>query len=131
MSGGESFARLSERVCREQGWDLLPGGVRIELPGGRRQVVSFESFEYEDEERLRLTTRIGEFRALSAPRLEVALRANAVLAHGALAIDDDGIVMTATHSLEGIEASELEAALRYLAATADEYEALLFGTDRY
>ena len=54
MTEDESFARLSERVCREQGWELLPGGVRVKLPKGRSQLVDMERYELGGRERLRL-----------------------------------------------------------------------------
>jgi hypothetical protein len=60
-----------------------------------------------------------------------ALRINARLAHGALAVRDDALVMIDTLMLEDADAAEIEASIGYLAETADYYEKVLFGTDEY
>jgi len=125
----ESFARLCERVCQERGWELLPNGVRLVFEDGRQQLVVLETFEHEDALRLRLTTRIGALDALPASQVLAALRANAYLAHGALAAEDDALTMTDTLTLDALDARELEAGLLYLAQVADRYEKQLFGTD--
>jgi hypothetical protein len=56
MSTRESFGQACQRVSEEQGWEVLPSGVRVDLPGGRRQVVSLEFFEFESQELVRLYT---------------------------------------------------------------------------
>jgi hypothetical protein len=129
MSQEESFARICERVCAEQGWELLPTGVRVPLEAGRMQVVDFHVFESGERERVRLSTRIGPLSNVDEPRLEAALRVNAILDHGALAIMDDFVVMIDTLALEDTGADELEATIRFLGATADQAEERLFGTD--
>jgi hypothetical protein len=129
MSGPESFARLSERVCREQGWELLPGGVRVPLAGGRSQIVDMERYELEDRERLRLWTRIGPSETLGIVRMEVALRKNASLERGAFAIRDETLIMTETFALDEMGAEEFESAIRFLAETADGYEKGIYATD--
>jgi hypothetical protein len=125
----ESFARLSERVCREQGWELLAGGVRVPLLGGRSQLVDMERYELAERERLRLWTRIGPSATLGVVRMEVALRKNADLERGAFAIREDTLVMTETFALDEMSADEFEGAVRFLADTADSYEKGIYATD--
>ncbi len=116
-------------MCREQGWELLPGGVRVSLPGGRSQLVDMERYELEARERLRLLTRIGPFAELGVVRMEVALRKNADLERGAFAIREEALVMTETFALDEMGADEFEAAVRFLAEMADSYEKGIFATD--
>lgn len=125
----ESFARLAERVCREQGWELLPGGIRVPLPGGRSQLVDMEHYELGSQARLRFYTRIGPIASLGIVRMEVALRKNASLERGAFAIRDETLVMTETFALRDVAADEIEGAIRFLAETADGYEKAIYATD--
>ena len=125
----ENFGQLCERVCEEQGWELLPAGVRIGFSSGRRQIVSLEFFEFEDQELVRVYTEIGSVDGMSPERLSMALQINGRLAHGALAVRDDRLIMTDTLLLQDADAAEIEATLGYLAETADYYEKTLFGTD--
>jgi len=129
VSTSESFARLSERVCREQGWELLAGGVRVPIVGGRSQLVDIERYDLDQRERLRLFTRIGPFETLGVIRMEVALRKNASLERGAFAIRDEQLVMTETFAVDEVKSDEFEAAVRFLAETADGYEKWIYGTD--
>lgn len=127
----ESFREMCSRVCREQGWELQPNGVRVPLPEGRGQVVALELMEYRDEMLVRLSTVIGRTSELSQARLDVAMRLNAEIPHGAFAIRDGDLVMTDTLFLTDADASGLEASLRYLAETADRNELEIFGTDTH
>lgn len=129
MATRESFGRLCQRVCEQQGWTLLPAGVRVDLPSGRRQLVSLEFFEHDHQELVRLATEIGDADALPTDRLAMALQINARLAHGALAVRDGRLVMIDTLLAAGAGGEELEARLAYLAETADYYEKTLFRTD--
>lgn len=131
MPTKETFARLCERVCREQGWSLLPTGVQIFGPDGRQQVVLLEFFEFEDNDLVRLYSIIGSSDGLGAERLALALQVNARLAHGALAVRDGELVMTDTLLMADANPRVLSAALRYLAETADYYEKIFFGTDEH
>jgi hypothetical protein len=125
------FRGICEQVCQEQGWTLQGNGVRVPLPEDRSQVVELETFEYEDETLVRLTTVIGGAAALSEVRIRAALELNARLPHGAFAVRSGDLVMTETLLLEDADATELEASLRYLAVTADRYEEQLFDTDEH
>jgi len=131
VEGRESFGQVCERVCESQGWDLVPAGVRVQLPGGRRQVVSMEFFDFESQELVRFYTLIGAAERMSSERLALALQINARLAHGALAVRDGELIMTDTHLLKDADSAEIEASIGYLAETADYYEKMLFGTDAH
>ncbi len=131
MSTREAFGKICTRVCEEQGWELLPTGVRVRWPDGRRQLVSLELFEFEEEELVRLSTVIGRASELELERLLSALRVNAILAHGALAVQDEDLVMVDTLMLADANHAEIEASIRYLAKTADGYEKTLFDRDEH
>jgi len=126
----EHFAESCRRVCAERGWKLTPGGIEVRFRDGRQQVVELSFFESGREELVRLHTTIGSIEHLPAVRLTVALRINAELAHGALAVIDDDLVMTDTLR-SSADSAEIEASVGYLAETADYYEKTLFGTDQY
>jgi hypothetical protein len=127
----EAFARICERVCRDQGWNLLPTGVQIFGADGRQQVVSLEFFEFDGSDLVRLYSTIGSTSSLAPERLALALQANARLVHGALAVRDADLIITATLLLADADPGEISATLRYLAATADYYEKIFFGTDEH
>jgi hypothetical protein len=131
LADQERFAQLLKRVCREQGWDLLPAGVQVSWPSGRRQLIEIEFFQFKREELVRLFTTIGEVDGMGVVRLTVALRVNAELAHGCFAVHDDHLVMTDTLMLQDADFGEIAASISYLAETADHYEQTIFGTDQY
>ena len=131
MSTREGFATVCRDVCRERGWELLPAGIRVDLPEGRSQLVELDFFEVQDRPLVRLSTRIGSESGLSDVRLSLALRLNAELAHGAFALRDGELVMLDTLVLEDTDPGELEATVGYLAETADRYEERLFGSDEH
>jgi hypothetical protein len=129
VTSHKAFGEICSQVCREQGWELLPSGVRVDCDEGRHQLVALELFESSDEELVRLSTTIGAVAELGAMRLATALRINYDLAHGALAIRDDQLVMIETLPLEDAGSAQIEASIRYLAQTADRYERSLFDID--
>ncbi len=131
MATQEHFAQILRRVCAERGWEITPNGVRVRFANGRQQIVELGFFEFQREELVRLHTTIGRVDALEPVRLTVALRMNAQLAHGALAIIDDDLVMTDTLMMDDADFREIEASVHFLAETADEYEGRLFDTDQY
>jgi hypothetical protein len=131
MPTQDHFAQTLTRVCSERGWEFAPHGVRVRFASGRQQVVEIGFFEFQQEERVRLHTTIGSVEDLDPLRLTIALRINAELAHGALAVMEDDLVMTDTLSLEDANFAEIEASIKFLAETADDYEQTLFGTDQY
>jgi hypothetical protein len=131
LAGQEHFAQILERVCQERGWDLLPTGVWVSWPNGRRQLIELKFFQFKREELVRLFTTIGEVDGMSAVRLKIALRVNTELAHGCLAVHEDQLVMTDTLMLRDAGFEEIEASISYLAETADHYEKTIFETDQY
>ena len=131
MASQEHFAQTLKRVCRDRGWDLLPTGVHVSLPNNRAQLIEIEFFQFKHEELVRLFTTIGDVESMSAVRLTVALRINAELAHGCLAVHEDHLVMTDTLMLRDADSAEIEASIAYLAETADYYEKTIFETDQY
>jgi hypothetical protein len=131
MTTQEGFPQVLKQVCRERSWELLPSGVQVSWPNGRRQLVELEFFQFKDEDLVRLRTTIGELEELSPTRLKIALHINADLAHGCLAVKSDHLVMTDTLMLRDAGYREVEASISYLAETADHYEKTIFGTDQY
>lgn len=131
MATQEHFAQILKRVCRDQAWELLPTGVRVSWPSGRSQLIELNFFQFKHEELVRLSTTIGDVDSMSAVRLTVALRINAELAHGCLAVHEDHLVMTDTLMLRDARFEQIEASISYLAEIADHYENTIFGTDRY
>lgn len=131
MADQEYFAQILQRVCRDRGWDLLPTGVCVGWPNGRRQLIEIGFFEFQRQELVRLYTTIGAIDGMSSVRLTVALRSNAELAHGCFAIHEDHLVMTDTLMLRDARFEQIEASISYLAETADQYENTIFGIDQY
>ena len=125
------FAQILKRVCQERGWEVLHSGVRVSWADGRQQLVELEFLPFKQEELVRLYTTIGSVEDLSSIRLTNALRINAELAHGCLAIKNDDLVMTDTLMLGDADYGEIEASIDYLAETADHYEKTIFETDQY
>lgn len=131
MSDSTGFAELCREVCDSQQWELLPTGIVVRWGDGRHQLVALETFEFEREELVRLSSTIGEVADLSRDQLVTALRTNSALAHGALAIQAERLCMTDTLMLAEAGVDEIRAAIEYLARRADELERTLFGTDEY
>jgi hypothetical protein len=124
-----AFADACRLVCEEQGWELLPTGIVVRWGDGRHQLVSLEHFEFEREELVRLSTRIGESDHLGRDQLALALETNSGLAHGALSISENHLCMTDTLLVSSADGSHIAAAVEYLARQADEYERAIYGTD--
>ena len=122
------FADSCRAACANQGWELLPTGVLVLLGDGRRQLVSIEFFEYQEEELVRLWSATGPVSALSREQLATALDSNMHLAHGALAIKDDDLCLVDTLPGDADE-NDVAACIEFLARSADEYERVVFGTD--
>jgi hypothetical protein len=131
LASQEHFGQMCRRVCDENDWELLPSGVRLQLPGGRSQLVSLDIFQGREHEMVRVESAIGPAMTLGAEGMVDALTANADLSHGALAIRGLELVLTDTFLVAEVDAGELEAAIRYLAQTADFYERVLFHKDEY
>ena len=122
---------LCEVISAERGWEALPNGVRVSLPGGRHQLVSIECFEDRDREFVRFVSRIGGSDVLDEDRLMAALRVNAGLACGHLAIMQDVLVLVCIFAVDEVSREQLQNSIGEIAQTADSYEKALFAADAY
>jgi hypothetical protein len=125
------FAQRLERVCQERGWMLLPSGAQVTLAAGRHQLVELEYFQSGRDDLVRLYTTIGSAEDLGTVRLAAALRINAELDHGCLAVKNEDLIMTDTLMLRDADLDEIDASISFLAETADYYEKTIFETDQY
>jgi hypothetical protein len=123
------FTKLCESTCQDEGWKFLSDGIHAVWSDNRQQLVTIEFFEADGQEFARLSTRIGPIEELGEERLLMALRVNAGLPYGALAVAQQDLVMIDTHMLSDVDLEEVSASVKYLARTADSYEKSLFGTD--
>lgn len=120
-----------EDVCRREGWPLDEAAANVPLPGGRRQRVVANVVAEGGQDYLRLSSRIGDAAVLNEARLLAALRLNARLHLGAIAVDGAAVVMLNTLRLHDADADEVRASVLYLAQRADEFERALFGRDEH
>jgi hypothetical protein len=121
---------LFETVCSREGWSRDGNSAVLLLPGGRHQRVLADVFEEDGCEILRLYSHIGPAAVLNEARLQAALRMNARLRFGAIAIDGELLALVDTLLLRDADADELRSCILYLARKADELERGLFGSDR-
>lgn len=119
------------RVCEGQGWMLRGSEIDMPLADGRAQRVTVQTFADGGDSMVRITTGVGDAAQLSEAKLLSALRVNHGLAHGALAIRDDHLVLTDTFLASEATPDQFERSLRFLATTADRYERVMFGTDQH
>ena len=119
-----------EQVCQSKGWSFEGDHVVVGLPGDRKQTVFLEEFEYEGQAHVRAYTKIGPIKNIVSERLTGALRVNFGLPYGGLAVEKDQLVMRDTFMHVHADPEEVEASLRYLAATADRFERTIFGPDQ-
>lgn len=124
-----AFAAKCRDVCAAHDWELIPTGVLVRFGDGRQQLVSIEFFEFERQELVRFASAIGPVARMQGDELVTALRTNAEIAHGALAIVDDDLALVDTLLIEGLETTALAATIEFLATSADEFERVVFRTD--
>jgi hypothetical protein len=122
---------IFRQACEKNGWACDGNSAKVDLGGGRAQTIFVDAFVHEGEQMARAYSVIGKSGELSETRTKAALSINFNLAHGALAIREEKLVMTDTFVLEDADIGEVEASLRFLGATADKYEKVLFGTDQH
>ncbi|MGQ9589508.1 MAG: hypothetical protein ACUVYA_04345 [Planctomycetota bacterium] len=118
-------------ACAKNRWVCAGDRVEYPLPGGRKQLVFAEDFEHGSERMVRFYTCVGDESALTEIRLRAALSLNFKLPHGAFALHGGHLVIAETFLLREADQDEVEAAVRYLAETADRYERLVYGTDAH
>jgi hypothetical protein len=123
--------RVFEQVRERHGWNRRGSEIEIPVGEGRTQSVAVETFEHDGVEMLRITTGVGKATMLSPERMGAALRVNNGLAHGALAIREDRLVMTDTFAAHDVTPAQAERSVLFVASTADRYEKVLFGTDEH
>lgn len=124
------MANIFEQVCDDKGWPREGATVKLPLAGGRSQAVTCESFEEAGENLFRLYSVLGGADILDEQRMRSALSLNYRLRFGALSIREDKLVLTHNFLSRDADAGEVAATVEYLAATADQYEKHLYGTDR-
>lgn len=126
-----------DRLCAGTSWSHDGHQLRIPLPNGRSQSFVLEPFKEGGLACLRVFTVIGPAQGLDAMRLKGALRLNWQLRHGALGVGlvpgDEEEKLVLVDLMTETEATDpaLRSALPQLAATADRYEQLVFGTDNH
>ena len=118
-----------EKICKKHGWKFTGNAAIVPLPGGRAQAVQIQEFEADGEEMARFFTIIGSADILNETRLRAALRANANMGHGALAILEGQLAILDTFMLREADQDEVRASIEFMAQTADDYERLIFRTD--
>ncbi len=126
-----ALPRVFQEVFKKKGWSCAEDRVEIPLAEGRAQTVHVAAFEHEGHEMVRVYSAIGESDDLGQTRLVSALRLNFNMPHGALAINEDQLVVTDTFLLKDADADEIEASVSYLAETADRYEKFIYRTDQH
>lgn len=122
---------LINNICAAAGWTHADGRVLVPLDGGRTQSVALETFSEDGEDFVRLASAIGPSEGLNEHRLTAALRLNANMRFGALAIVGERLALVDTFLIREADEDALRQSLTYLAKTADRYEQLLFKTDSH
>ena len=130
-----TLRELTKAIVKERGWASKPDGSRvlltILLPDGRMQDVAVSDFKDGADPVVRFTSVIGKADVLDAHRLKSALELNIRLTTGCLAIEAGQLVMTDTRPLRTTTSKSSAQAAEYLAAQADKYERLIYGTDTH
>jgi hypothetical protein len=127
----QGFEQRTTEICERRGWKWDGKRVELHLDGGRRQEVHLDYFTFDDHEMVRLFSRIGPTRRIRADKLVFALELNWSMAHGSMAVHDEMLVLVDTLMLGDADEAEIEAAVSFLAETADRYEKSMFGPDAY
>ncbi|KIG12153.1 hypothetical protein DB30_01836 [Enhygromyxa salina] len=125
----ETIIQTLQNICQAAGWSYSEGRVSIPLDGARSQKIALDSFDEDGETYVRFYSVIGPVKSLNNNRLTAALRLNARMRFGALAIHDDKLAVVDTFLIREADASEVQQSLAYMAMTADRYEQAIFHTD--
>lgn len=115
-------------ACSNAGWHREGNAAVVPLAGGRHQRVSVTLVADDVGDFVRIASRIGEAAVLNDVRMAAALRLNARLRRGAIAVLDEDVALVETAAAD-VGADELQAIVAQLARTADQYESALFGRD--
>jgi hypothetical protein len=101
----------------------------LQLDNGRHHRVKLTQFRHENMAYVRFTAGIGSAEQLDITRATSALALNSHLAFGAVAVQNNDLVLTETQPLGKITASLAVLIISYLAHQADRYEEAMFRTD--
>ena len=123
------FLAVVDKVCKAQGWTRDRYTIEVPIDGDRRQTVTLDAFDFDDEELVRVASPIGPTEHIDPLHLNTALRLNYGLPHGALAMAEERLVLVDTLLADEPDEEEIEAVIEYLAETADHFERTIFGTD--
>lgn len=118
-------------VCKRRHWQCDGSQATLILPGGRKQTLLFEEFIFEGNEMLRIFTRVGPVDKLTDVQLNAVLGINFSLAHGALAVYGNDLVMTDTFLVQESDQDQIAFAMQFLAETGDRYEKQIYATDEH
>ena len=129
MALAPEFESVLTAVCSQRGWGRAGDEIQVPTEEGRAQLVWVEALEFEDDVLVRFASGIGPTEHIEPLHLNTALRLNYGLAHGALALRGEQLVMVDTVFEDSPDAEEIEAVVEYLAESADHFERTLFGTD--
>ncbi|MBI2920600.1 MAG: hypothetical protein HYY18_05900 [Planctomycetes bacterium] len=113
---------------RESGGSWI---LTLDLKGGRKQTVEVRTLSENGIAFARLRSKIGSAQNLEGQRPLAALRMNANLAYGSLAVDGEDYVIQETIMLSESTPTHLIASLQYIANIADQQEKFLGGGDRH
>lgn len=126
---------LTKTVQQGQWINLRESGgswiMTLDLKGGRKQTVEVKSFTENGIAFARLRSKIGSAKSLEGQRPLAALRMNANLAYGSLAVDGEDYVIQETIMLTESTPAHLVASLQYIANIADQQEKFLGGGDKH
>jgi hypothetical protein len=120
---------LFNTVCSREGWTREGNSAVVTLPGGRHQRVTAEVSAEDGDEILRVRTHVGDAAVMNEARMLAALRMNARLRFGAIAIDGALVAMVDTLLLHTADPEALRQSILHLARKADELERGLFQGD--
>ncbi|MBI3099823.1 MAG: hypothetical protein HYY93_16550 [Planctomycetes bacterium] len=131
-----TFEELINQVCAERGWPYRRTGenaveVEIALDKGRKQKVTLETYEEEDETLTRVKTIIGPADSLSLQQTNAALGMNAHMRFGAFAIDSGNLCLVDSYLLRDADPDEVAESVRFLGRQGDFCEKYVYRQDKH
>lgn len=127
----DGFQERMAEICERRDWKCDGQVVDLDIEEGRHQQVHLDFFTFDDHEMVRLYSLIGPTRRIKPDRLVFALEMTFRMPYGSMAVHDEMLVVVDTLMVGDADTNELEAAISYLAETADQYEKSMFGPDAY
>ncbi|MCA8923889.1 MAG: hypothetical protein KDD82_18910 [Planctomycetes bacterium] len=128
-----SIRKIVDSIAQACSWHVVEedGMLSIDVPtgDGRSQVVLITNdTDMAEQKIVRYWSVIGGTEDVDFRR---CLEENSRLAYGAIAIQDNQLVIMDTQLVQDADPMEVAASIGNLAAYADRYEKDLFGTDLY